>query len=233
MIDDHERIEELLAGYALRSLDGADDAEAEEVLAEHVTACSRCRETLAAFQRIAGEIALVPPEVEPPELVRTRLSRRLGAPPDEASRRRLPWFATAAAVAVILGMGFWNMSIGQRASEADEANSVMHRALDLAGLPGASLDSLGDQLIEVTVPSHRRVFLIGRDVPPPAAGRVYVLWVSSGDRNDKLFEFLPNRVGVVALEFVVDAAEYDRLWITEQSPGAELPGGSVRWSSDL
>ena len=47
----YDRIDELLAGYALRSLSGEDAAEADRVLSEHVPAATRCRETLAGVQR--------------------------------------------------------------------------------------------------------------------------------------------------------------------------------------
>ena len=46
---DHDRIDELLAGYVLRSLSGEDAAEADVLLFEHVPACSQCRATLNDF----------------------------------------------------------------------------------------------------------------------------------------------------------------------------------------
>ena len=56
--DDHDLIEELLAGYALQSLSGEDAAKADRLLAGHVPSCSLCREILVDFQAVTGDIAL-------------------------------------------------------------------------------------------------------------------------------------------------------------------------------
>jgi hypothetical protein len=64
--EDHGRIEELLAGYALRSLEGSDAADADRLLADHVPACAGCRQTLDAFVAIAGDLALDAPVLPPP-----------------------------------------------------------------------------------------------------------------------------------------------------------------------
>ena len=58
MTEDHERIDELLAGYVLLSLEGEDAAEADRLLSEHVPGCARCRRTLADFQALSGDLAL-------------------------------------------------------------------------------------------------------------------------------------------------------------------------------
>ena len=57
MIEDHERIEELLAGYALRSLDGPDAEDADRLLADHVPTCLTCRRTIADFREVTGDLA--------------------------------------------------------------------------------------------------------------------------------------------------------------------------------
>jgi predicted anti-sigma-YlaC factor YlaD len=54
---DHDRIEELLAGYVLRSLSGDDAREADRLLSEHVPSCPACRATLNDFQALMGEMA--------------------------------------------------------------------------------------------------------------------------------------------------------------------------------
>ena len=55
MIEDHTAIEELLAGYVLRSLTGEDASEADRLLSDHVPICSLCRQTLAGFLGIAND----------------------------------------------------------------------------------------------------------------------------------------------------------------------------------
>ena len=73
----HDDIEELLAGYVLRSLSGNDAAEADHILTEHVPGCARCRATLDAFQGDTGELALAAPSITPPDTLGARLRREL------------------------------------------------------------------------------------------------------------------------------------------------------------
>ena len=61
MTTDHERTQELLAGYVVRSLSGEDAAEADRVLTDHVPGCDECRSTLDAFR--AGYRPWVHPSV--------------------------------------------------------------------------------------------------------------------------------------------------------------------------
>ena len=80
MIEDHEQIDELLAGYVLRSLSGEDAARADRLLSEHVPTCARCRATLADFQAIMADLALEAAPLAPPDALLPRLHRELGAP---------------------------------------------------------------------------------------------------------------------------------------------------------
>ena len=47
LTEDHEQLEELLAGYALLALSEEDAARADRILTEHVPGCALCRRTLA------------------------------------------------------------------------------------------------------------------------------------------------------------------------------------------
>ena len=88
---DHERIEELLAGYVLQSLSGEDAARADWLLARHVPSCSRCREILVDFQAVTGDLALTAQPLEPPETLLPRLQpSRLGQPRAPGRSRRPP-----------------------------------------------------------------------------------------------------------------------------------------------
>src|SRR5947208_12860439 len=96
---DHERIEALLAGYALRALSDADAVEADRLLAEHVPTCERCGATLEAFTEIGGELGMAARPVEPPDVLLPRLRHAI-AGRGPAHRRRLgAWTAGAAAAA--------------------------------------------------------------------------------------------------------------------------------------
>jgi len=52
--EDHERIDELLAGYVLLSLSGEDAAEADRILVDHVPSCATCRATSSNGGRRRG-----------------------------------------------------------------------------------------------------------------------------------------------------------------------------------
>ena len=65
MTDDHEGIEELLAGYVLRSLSGADAAEADRLLSDHVPGCATCRQTLDDFQRLSADLGVAAAPMAP------------------------------------------------------------------------------------------------------------------------------------------------------------------------
>ena len=104
MSTDHDRIQELLAGYALRALSGEDAAEADHVLDEHVPACEDCRATLAAFDGVTADLALATDPVSPPELLLARLHRDM-----EPRRSPRAWqagriVAVAASVVLIVGV---------------------------------------------------------------------------------------------------------------------------------
>ena len=73
MTETHEAIEELLAGYVLRSLSGEDAARADHLLSEHVPHCPACRDSLAVFQGVTADLALEVAPVRPPD---TLLPRR-------------------------------------------------------------------------------------------------------------------------------------------------------------
>ena len=102
--EDHERIDELLAGYVLLSSLGEDAAEADRILAEHVPSCGRCRATLNELQAVSGDLALAAAPVDPPETLPPRIHRaidevplagrtpRRGAPRSPPRRSRWsPW----------------------------------------------------------------------------------------------------------------------------------------------
>src|SRR4029453_4436603 len=69
MNEDHVRIQELMAGYVLDGLSGEDAVEADRLLSEHVPSCPLCRDQLAGFQAVAGDLALAVSPAQPPDLL--------------------------------------------------------------------------------------------------------------------------------------------------------------------
>src|SRR5207247_8260206 len=93
MAEDHDRIEEMLAGYVLLGLSGEDAVEADRLLSEHVPSCPRCRDAMAGFQAVAGDLALAVSPAQPPDLVLPRVRR--GGAEAPGRRRRAPPAAAA------------------------------------------------------------------------------------------------------------------------------------------
>jgi len=102
LTESHESIEELLAGYVLRSLSGEDAARADHLLSDHVPQCPACRDSLAVFQAVTADLALEAAPVRPPDTLLPRLHRDLGA--QDRRRRPVAVFAVAASVVAVVGV---------------------------------------------------------------------------------------------------------------------------------
>src|SRR5918996_863934 len=225
--DPHEgdRIDELLAGYALRSLTGDDAAEADRLLSEHVPDCGRCRATLLAFSDVVADLALDADPMPPPETLLPRLHREL----EPATSRPAPgrWAAVASGVAAILVVGGVAVSLGVRAGGLQANNDLLRDALAFSQRPGADTAPLGAAeaaspapVSEITAPEEDHFFLIGEDLPSPPAGLVYGIWLSDG--TDLVFAgtFVPGlQMTVVQVPF--DRSRYDQVLITLEVEGAE------------
>jgi hypothetical protein len=233
---EHDRIEELLAGYVLRSLSGEDAREADRLLAQHVPGCATCRATLGDFQGIMGELALGAEAVPPPEMLLPRLHREMGPP----ARRRRPGAVVAAAASIVAVVGMAGLAVSQgiRATNANERTDLMREALDAASRPGASQTTLtgtgtsGPPMTEIRAPGVEVLYLVCHDVAPPAPGTIYRIWVGSGGTYAFVSQFEPEPdLTVLRLEF--DPATVDRVLITEEpidrAPVQPDPA-AIRWS---
>jgi anti-sigma factor RsiW len=132
---EHDRIDELLAGYALRSLTGEDAVEADRLLSQHVPDCERCRETLRALSDTVADLALAAEPITPPETLLPRLHREL------EPRGRRPavggWAGIAAGAALVLIAGGIAVSMGLRAGDLQSQNDLFAQALRYAQRPNA------------------------------------------------------------------------------------------------
>jgi predicted anti-sigma-YlaC factor YlaD len=228
---DHDVIEELLAGYALRALSGEDAAEADRLLTEHVPSCVACRAALAGFQEVAGELALDASPMSPPEVLLPRLHRELDR--RSAWRRPSALAAAAAGLVVMMGLGAFALDQGMRANHFAQRSVQLAQLADFTSQPGARSVSVGD----VTGVVHAGVedfYLEGSHVPPPSAGTVYHVWVmASGSTYRHLGRFVPDD-GFVLIELRLDPTRYDQIVISEQPP--DVTSGTpqnVRWRSGL
>jgi hypothetical protein len=226
-VQDHERIDELLAGYALLALSGEDAAEADRLLADHVPSCPACRQTLSDFRVLAGDLALVADPVPPPDLVLSRLHRGIeDVPLSGRSGRRGSFIALAASVAALVALGGLSFVMVNRANRAEDR---IDTALDLIATMqqpdsnkvrvdprGGAPASTG--FLEVSSPDVRVLYLVAQDCPEPEPGHEFVLWLGSGGSFTPVERFVPLD-GLVLLRLPVDVSRFDEILISEEVAG--------------
>jgi hypothetical protein len=227
--DDHDAIDELLAGYVLRSLSGPDAVEADRLLADHVPGCGACRDALDDFQRLSADLGVGAEPMVPPDTLLPRLHRELE--PQATRRRPMQVFAVAAGVAVVVGLAGVTISQSMRANDADVRAEALANAVQLATRPDASRIEVGP-VHEITAPGEEHVYVMGEDVPAPPVGSVYRVWLVSAGDPTFVGEFMPVD-GRVFLDIPYDPARYDDLWISVEPVDAstDTPTSADRWSA--
>lgn len=224
MDEDHDRIQELLAGYVLLGLSGEDAVEADRLLSEHVPSCPLCRDQVAGFQDVAGDLALAVSPAPPPDLLLPRIRRGVAETPIRR-RNRASLVAVAAGVAAIVGLAGLSVQLGGRVSRTEQQRGRLLAAMEALQQPGASPVSLESQgqtaagLVEVSGPGLQLMYVIGRDVPMPSPGRVYQLWLGTSGTFVRVENGFVPEDGLVLLELTVDPGRYDEILITEERMG--------------
>ena len=244
-MEDHERVEELLAGYALLSLEGEDALEADRLLEIHVPGCPSCRRMLSTFRALSGELALATEPHPPPEPILPRIHRMMrdGTSTSPPARRGI-LLAVAASFVAVAVMGGLSLSLGARVSEAEADRSTAMEILSAMRSPGAWIDldpqagtPAGSAFVEVSAPHVRRIYLASEDCPEPAPGHAYQLWLGDEGAFVPVGEMFLPEDGVVLLELTVDVSRYDEIWITEElagtRPSRPRADGGRSWRASL
>lgn len=228
MSTDHDQIHELLAGYALRALSGEDAAEAERLLDHHVPDCEDCRATLTAFDGVTADLALATEPVPPPDLLLARLHRDME--PRRAQRLWQPSRIVAVAASVVLIVGVTGLALtrGGGVGSAELTATNIAEAIAAAESPDAQTREVG-ATTEVTAPDG--FYLYGEDVPVPAAGQVYRLWLWADGEPFYVGEFVPDGFGTVAIQVLVEG-EFDDVVVTVEDAASEPSSpGAPAWQS--
>ena len=231
MTPDHDAIDELLAGYALRALSGPDAVDADRLLAEHVPGCEDCQLTLTAFQELTGDLAASVAPTRVPDMVLPRLHTEL----EPRRTRRMPAWGggrvVAAVAAVVVLVGAAGLAVSSRGGGADPvlANADLAQIRSIAAQPGAQVTDRGE-VDEVTAPGIEETYVMGTGVSAPPSGMTYRLWALGPDGASYLGDFAPVQ-GIVALEIQIDTATV-QLLVTLEPAGSE-PGspGQPAWSA--
>lgn len=181
---EHDRVEELLAGYVLGGLDLEDAALAERALLEHVPGCDRCRRALDEFRVVAGDLALAAPAAEPPATLLPRLRRSLGP---VGRRRAWPAWALGSTAGVILvGLSAWSLVFaGQLSGRLDLAQRTqgwLVEAISTATHPSSRVIPLTGpneaRVSVVSTPGSEQSYLMATNLPEPRFA--YHVWFLGG-----------------------------------------------------
>ena len=225
LTEDHEQLEELLAGYALLALSDEDAARADRILTEHVPGCALCRRTLADYRALAGELALAAAPVDPPDTALARIHRAIDDVPLAGRRpRRGTLVALAASIVALIAMGGLSFVLGGRLNEAQTQAGTALEIVSAMRSPGAQpvhVEPQGDLppdsgAVEVSAPDIRRLYLAADAFPDPTPGRGYQLWLGNRGEWTAVGDMFWPQDGVLLLEIVVDVARFDAIWITEE-----------------
>lgn len=231
---DHEAVDELLAGYVLGALSGADAEEADRLLTEHVPDCLTCRATLNAFQGITGELGLVADPLAAPDTLLPRMEREL-----EGGRRRRssqwgPARIVAGAAAAVVLVGVVGLSL---LNDGGDGPSQLLTKADLAQVDqlktehDAEVTPIGPtetEAEEVSVPSRDELYVTGTFVANP--GFIYRLYAVKDGVATYIGDVGP-AAGVVAFHVEIDPESVDDLLLRQEpaaSPPSELVSPSMQ-----
>lgn len=225
---DHERIDELLAGYALQALSGPDALEADVLLTDHVPDCADCRNTLSTFHAAAADLALAVEPVPPPDRLLPRLHRELE--PRERRSRSLTALAVASSVVAVIGLTGTFLQ-GARVDARQARVNALSNIVRFAEENNADMVPVGPAT-QVSATGVAEFYLYGDDVPTPPAGTAYGVWVEAGGTPSYLGSFLPRADGWVYLHIRTGGIAYERLFVTIEPIGASpsVPG-DVAWEA--
>ncbi len=203
---------ELVDAYALGALENQEAA----ALQRHVSDCARCREELGKSQRTAALLSLSVRIEEAPSRLRDRILARAESERDELpawwrfvpSRRTSTRALALGGVAVLAFAVFLQAQMSnlrgdknQLQGQLSAASSELEQQRQIVAVLSAqdtqkvSMESLALRSQAESIynwsPDNDAGFVVCRNFPEPAAGRVYQVWFVTGERAETVATFLP------------------------------------------
>lgn len=189
----HEHFAELAAGHALHALEPED----EQVFLAHLSSCAECQQAVDVHTETLGHLAYAAESVELPSGILDGIRSQIGQPaapvaaPDNLKevrrRRRLPSFDSrgvvgiAAAVALVLSLGVWNLALHRDRSQADQRAQTLAAAvktLEVGAKQRVQLtDAHGRPVAVAVVHADDTVSMVVDGLAPnDRSSSIYVLW---------------------------------------------------------
>jgi anti-sigma factor RsiW len=239
---DHDRFEELAAGHALHALEPADEA----AFREHLADCADCSAAVDRHTETLGHLAYAAEPADLPAGILAGIRSEIGSPTavdpvaapvslDAARARRRPqlqsrtWLATAAAVALFLALGGWNVALRHDRSQTDERARQLVAAVAALEVPAKHhvtlKDAAGHPVAVAVVTADDSVSLVVNGLAANDTGTsTYVLWqqVGKGMRAVGAFDVGGTKVAVVAALGQALDAEAPGFAVTRE-PGRTAP----------
>lgn len=246
MIDDHERLREAIAAYALGALDRDEMAPIEL----HIDGCTECRQLLDEYRMVGGILPFAlsaetpPPRVRDAILAQARASKTGQASPTivaatapekrlEPMLRRLRWAATAVA---LLGLLAWNLSLQlAESSRQAEVARLQQEIQKIAGQQDSRISLLVNTepapgatgRLYLTTGGQQGVLAVsGLPALPP--GEVYQFWFARPDKSRDsagIFKVGANGEALLSVAAPGDLGQYNEIWVTKEpnEGGSEKP----------
>ena len=184
----HDALRESTGLYALGALTGEERAAFEA----HLAACAECAAEVRDFSAVAGALIQAVPPVNPPASLRERtlVAAGLGGgaslrlePADTPSASpagklgRMPWLASAAALALAVGLGVYVLQLRERIAtlEVRLREAVLRADAGERQFADARriLAEAQSRIAVLAAPDVTRVDLMGQAPAPSAAARVF------------------------------------------------------------
>jgi Anti-sigma-K factor rskA len=178
MMRDHTRIEELLAIRALGGLDPQDEAELEREMASHGPDCEECRRLETEFEETAGRLAFALNPVAVREgFAGETFERAFGPATQPAGARgaettRRGWLRPLVGVAAAVVLFAAGVLVGS-AVTGEQPSEKTVLTFQSETEPGT--------LAAAFTPGSSGVYMVGTGLPPLPEGKVYELWLFTGD----------------------------------------------------
>lgn len=234
MAERNDGMENEVAAFVLDALDTQEEA----AVRAHLASCASCRQLEQRLRRVLGSLPLAAEEAVPPPRLRERVLAAAGASPQAVEprpravalrphrprpRSRRPWVATglvAALIAVIVLAG-WNVYLTQELRSVPRGQPTAVTTSAIRPTSAGTIAGAQGEVIQVS--SQGLAVVQFSNLPVPAPGRVYQLWVGpSAGHVKSAGVFLPESDGSKVLVLDQGLAQ-DRLIAVTLEPA---PDGS-------
>jgi Anti-sigma-K factor rskA len=194
MMRDHSRIEELLAIRSIGGLDPQDEAELEREMASHGPDCQECRRLQAEYEETAGRLAFaLDPVAVRDGVAEATFERAFGRAEPAGERpgvpaRRRGWLRPLVGVAAAIVLFAGGVIVGT-AVTGEKPNEKTVLTFQSETEPGT--------LAAAFTPGSSGVYMVGTGLPPLPEGKVYELWLFTGDTPASAMCAVPTADGAV------------------------------------